>query len=339
MIHQTITFVAITTLHLAFVTSIMEIYRTDAAIWSQTETTADWQNHSSGTAYQQIAATNLPESVTNVASTVHNQLNVSLENLVSAFNIPSYVGNCSDLQEQTDADEFHYISYDGDFPDELLRTTREMYADFNTFIQTALLFICTENTSVGHEVISVARIYAHNFTEFMVRLNGSAAAIGEVAVLDTVSDLYRTSIQQVQSVRELVEHVTEMISVEGKFNAMKIIILQQSEALNFFYEPLVLEIVVGKQNELVSLLQNISERAGNMSERTDGNPFINVIRSGWIWRFLDVQYWTELLQKDTNVLVLYETKLYDTQYWQFLTYKEAPVILEIFLVVGMTGHC
>jgi len=38
------------------------------------------------------------------------------------------------------------------------------------------------------------------------------------------------------------------------------------------------------------------------------------------------------------VLVLYETKLYDTQYWQFLTYKVAPVILGIFLVVGIMGN-
>jgi hypothetical protein len=89
MIHQTITFVAITTLHLAVVTFTMGIYRTDAAIWSQTQTTTDWQDHSSGTAYQQMAATNTPESFNNVASAVHNELNASLENLVSAFNTAS----------------------------------------------------------------------------------------------------------------------------------------------------------------------------------------------------------------------------------------------------------
>jgi len=38
------------------------------------------------------------------------------------------------------------------------------------------------------------------------------------------------------------------------------------------------------------------------------------------------------------VLVLYQTELYDVQYWQFLTYKVAPVILAIYLVVGITGN-
>ena len=63
-----------------------------------------------------------------------------------------------------------------------------------------------------------------------------------------------------------------------------------------------LEIVVGKQKDLVNLLQNNSARVWYMSEQTDWNPFVNVIRSVWIWRFLDVQYWTELLEVETNVL-------------------------------------
>ena len=74
MIHQTITFVAITTLHLAFVTFTVEFYGTHAAKWSETETTTDWQDLSRGTAYQQMAATNTPESFTAVASTVNNEL-------------------------------------------------------------------------------------------------------------------------------------------------------------------------------------------------------------------------------------------------------------------------
>jgi hypothetical protein len=181
-------------------------------------------------------------------------------------------------------------------------------------------------------------MYAHNFTEFMVRLNGSTAAIGEVAVLDTVADLYRTSLQHVESVIELVGHVAEMKSAESKYNALKRTVLQELEAVNFFYETSVLEIVVGKQKELVNLLQNISERFWYISERTDGNPFVNIIRSGWIWRFLNVQYRTELLEDETNVLVLYKTELYDVQYWQFLTYKVTPMILAICLVVGITGN-
>jgi len=79
MIHHTITFVAITTLHLAFVTFTMVIYSTNAAIWNQTKTTTDWQDHSSGTDYQQMAATETHESFSNMSSTINNQLNVSLE--------------------------------------------------------------------------------------------------------------------------------------------------------------------------------------------------------------------------------------------------------------------
>jgi hypothetical protein len=145
-------------------------------------------------------------------------LNVSLDNLVSAFNVSSYIGDCSDLQEDTDADEFQFISYDSELTPELIKTAWELYGKFNTFIQTALWFFCTENITVGHDVIPMARIYAHNFTEFVVRLNGSTAAIGEVAVFDTVADLYRTSIEHVESVRELVEQLTEMISVENKID-------------------------------------------------------------------------------------------------------------------------
>ena len=176
MIHHTITFVAITTYHLAFDTFTVDNYRTDAAIWSQTESTTDWQDLSSGTAYQQVVYTNSPESFDNVASTFHNQLNVSLENLLFAFDTSSYIGTCSDLLDHMLEYTFQYIPYDCEFPQELLRTAWEMWGKFHTFIKTALWFICTGNTNVGHYVITMSRIYIHNFTEFMVRLNGNAAA-------------------------------------------------------------------------------------------------------------------------------------------------------------------
>ena len=338
MIHHTVTSVAITTLHLVFVTFTVDIYRTDAAIWSQTETTTDWQDHSSGTAYQQTAATNTPESFTNVASTFHNEFNVSLQNLVSAFNTSSYIANCSDLKEQTDADEFHYISYEDESPDELVRTTWETADEFNTLIKTALWFICTENTTVGHDAVTMSRIYVHNFTEFMVRLNDSTTAIGEVAVRDTVADLYRTSIQQMESVMELVEHLTEIISEEVKFVAMKQILVQQVEAFNMYNKTSDLEIAVGKQKEQVNLLQNISERAGNMSEHTHGNPLINVITSRNIWRFLDAQYWARSLEQETQVLDNYQTMLLEVQDAELDMNKVTPVILAVILVVGITGN-
>ena len=79
-----------------------------------------------------------------------------------------------------------------------------MWGKFHTFIKTALWFICTGNTNVAHDVIPMSQIYIHNFTEFMVRLNGSTAARGQVFVRDNVADLYRTSTQHVESLVELV---------------------------------------------------------------------------------------------------------------------------------------
>jgi len=333
MIHTTITI-----LHLAFVTFSADIYRTDAAIWSETETTTDWQDRSSGTAYQQMAATENPESFNNVASTVHSQLNVSLENLVSAFNASSYIANCSDLQEQTDADEFHYISYDGEFPVEPVRTTWEMYTEFNTFIKTALWFFCSGNTTVGHDVITMARIYVHNFTEFMVRLNGSTAAIGEVAVLDTVADLYRTSTQQVESFMELVEHLTEMVSEEEQFYAMFQNISQQMKATNPSNEHSLWVTILGESKEVASLLKNISEKAGNMSEHKDGNPFTNVITSSNISRFFHAQYWAKILENGPEMLVKNQTVVRGAQHIQFMKYTLMPVIMALVLVVGITGN-
>ena len=337
MIHHTIIFVAITTLHLAFVTFTMDIYSTDAAIWSQTETTTDWQDHSSGTAYQQMAATNSPDSFTNMASRTHNQLNVSLENLVSAFNISSYVGNCSDLLDQRNL-TFMLIPNVGELFHELTTATWDMSLKFNRLMSTAFGFFCTGDNIVGHDVISMARTYVHIFTEFMDRINSSAAAIGEVPVLDNVNDLYRTSIQQVESVKELVERLTVMILEEDKIYAINRSIFQKKEEINTFNRYSVWETIVGEQNELVSLLQNISERAGKMSEYKYGNTFINVITSSWIWRFLDAQHWARILEQETQVLVNYQTELRDLQHEEFVKYIVVPVIGAIVLLVGMMGN-
>jgi gastrin-releasing peptide receptor len=337
MIRHTITFAAITNLQLAFVTFTTDIYRTDAAICSQTETTTDWKDQSSSTAYQQMAATETPENLTNVASTFHKELSVSLD-LVSAFNISSYVGNCSDLQEQTDADEFHYIPYDEETPDELSRTTREMHGEFNSLMKIALGFICTENKTVGHDFISMARIYVHNFTEFMIRLNCRAEAIDEVAVGDNVADLYRTSIQHVHSVMEMVEYLTKMISDEDKFCAMIQNISQHIEATKSFNAYSFQVNILEELNEVESLQKNMSERARNMSEHKDGNYFTNVITSSNISRYLDAQYWENVLEQKPEILAYNQTQLHEKELINFFRKKVTPVLMAIVLVVGITGN-
>jgi gastrin-releasing peptide receptor len=338
MIPNTITFVTIATLQLVLVSFTMDIYGTDAAIWSQTETTTDQQDHYIGTGYQQIAATSTPEMSIDLATTFRSKLNVSLVNLVSAFNTSSYVGDCSDLQEHTAADELQIIPYDREFTHELVRTAWELNAEFNTLKKTALLFICTKDTTLRHNVISMSRRYVQNFTEFMVRLNNSAAELGEVAVLDNVGELYSNSVQRVELVMELVEYLTEIISEEEKLDAMKRSILQEMEEMYFLNKSSVWEITVGKQKELVNLLKHVFKMAGNMSEHKEGNPFINAITSSNISRFLDVEYMAKLLEEETQVFVQYQTELRGALHDQFVIYTVRPVIMAIVLVVGLTGN-
>jgi hypothetical protein len=75
-----------------------------------------------------------------------------------------------------------------------------------------------------------------------------------------------------------------------------------------------------------------------MSEGKDGNPFINVITSGWISRFLDAQNWARIVEKQTQVLVYFQTKLRVVQHEEFVGYTVVPVILAMVLVVGMTSN-
>ena len=330
MIHHTITFVVITTLHHAFVTFTMDIYSTNATILSQTETTTAWQDHSIDTTYQQLAATEIPESFTNMASTINNQLNVSLENLVSSFNISNYIGTCMDILDTTYV-TFMLIPNVDELLSELIKTTWDISLKFNRLMTTAFGYVCIGDKVLGHDVISMARKYVHNFKEFMDRINSSAAAIGEVAVLDTVADLYRTSIQHVESVLEAVKHLTDIISEEDNILEIFRSIIEKNREIKAFNEYSVWETIVRKQNEVVNVIQNIYERVGNMSEHTDKNPFINVISSGSIRRFLNVQYWAKEVERQTQVLVYYQTKLRDVQNNEFVRTIVVPVIMAIVL--------
>jgi hypothetical protein len=111
-------------------------------------------------------------------------------------------------------------------------------AEFNTLIKTDLWFICTGNTTLGFDNITMSGIYVHKLAEFMFRLNGNRAAAEEVAVHDTVADLYRTTIQHVQSVMVLVEHLCEVITEEEKMYAIIQNMSLQIKAGNSFKEYL-----------------------------------------------------------------------------------------------------
>jgi uncharacterized protein len=77
MIHHTVTFMFLTTSHLALVIFTMDSYSIDAAICSQTQATTNRQDHFSSTVYQQMAATDTTEGLNSEASTLHNELNAS----------------------------------------------------------------------------------------------------------------------------------------------------------------------------------------------------------------------------------------------------------------------
>lgn len=335
MINHTIILTAITILHLAFVTWTMENYTTGADIWSQTETTTNRKDDTSGSDSEQITTTNTPESFTYMAN---KELNISLENLVFRFNISNYVHNCTDINEYEDADTFQYISYDGDLLHELALTARELHDEFNELVKAAIRFICTGNKTTGHAVFSLSRIYVYKCKEFMVRLKGSTAATGEVGVFGDMADQYRTSIRHAESVTEFVEHLTEMIAEEANIDAVNQSIFQQYKEMYFFNQSSVWEIIVAQQEKLVSLLTNSFERAVNMSQQNAENAFTKVMTSSNISRLLDAQYWENLVEDETQALQELKTYLPGLRHDQFVRCTLKPVITAIVLVVGIAGN-
>jgi hypothetical protein len=147
MIHHTNTFLVITTLHLVFLTVTTDVYNTDPFIRKQKEATTDRQHHSSGTDYQKMATRDKTESFTNVASTFHNELNVRLENLLSAFNISSYTGTCSDILNYTDIN-FLLTLYNKQKFYELITMIKRMSMKFDTLVKKSGRFVCTGNTNL-----------------------------------------------------------------------------------------------------------------------------------------------------------------------------------------------
>jgi hypothetical protein len=109
----------------------------------------------------------------------------------------------------------------------------------------------------------------------MERLNNSTAR-DDVAARDTVADVYRTSIEYVKCMKLLVERLIKMLSYEDKFYAMNRHFVQHMAFINIFSQPSELEASLEKQNEVVSLLKNISGKDTKMSEFKGSNPYINV---------------------------------------------------------------
>jgi hypothetical protein len=115
-------------------------------------------------------------------------------------------------------------------------------------------------------------------------------------------------------------------------------ILRQWNTVKVFHKTSVLENVIESQKELISLLQNIYERAGDISEHKEGNPFISIITSGRLWRFFNAQYWANIIEQQNQELVICQTRMVQVQLWQSVHYKVTPVIVAIVLVVGITGN-
>jgi hypothetical protein len=152
---------------------------------------------------------------------------------------------------------------------------------------------------------------------------------------DTLEDIYRTNIEYVECQKERVEYLIEMISEKDKINAMRSVTLQQVAVVNFFSKSSELENILGNQNELVSLLKNISEKATKFSEFKHRKPCINISENS---RLLDAKYWTKLLEQQIHLLDTYQTGILKIQQQKFVMYKLQPVIITIVMVVGMTSN-
>jgi hypothetical protein len=308
----------------------MDIYGTDDSIWSQTETTTDRQDHSIGSDYQEMAATDTTESFI-------KELNVKVENILSAFNISSYIGTCSDILNYTYIN-FQYLPYEEENLNHLIRKVTLMFIDFITFVKTTSKFLCTNNTTLGNDLIYMSQEYSMKIIGVLSRVYTIAEEAGDKALARTIVNLYDTFTGHVKFVNLLIGNVNNIISEEEQIYVIRRNTLQQVAAVNFFSETSELETIVRKQKELVSLLENISKRSRELSEYTEIKPFMTVITSSEISGLFDPQYWAKLLEQENHILDTYEAGKVELHQQQCMRYYVHPMIITVVLVVGMTGN-
>jgi hypothetical protein len=183
----------------------------------------------------------------------------------------------------------------------------------------------------------MSRTYVQRCKEFLVNLSVSTtdqntAAVDQIGAFDP--EVYETSMLHAQYVMELAELITEHVKIDAMNNTIN----TKSDEIYFLNKSLVWEIIVPEQEELISLLESCVQRAVNVSKYKEENDFLTVLMSNHTSHFLDVRYWTRLLENENEELRRYKEKLLGAQHDQFLLYTVKPAVTAIVFVVGIAGN-
>ncbi|PNF34681.1 hypothetical protein B7P43_G05466 [Cryptotermes secundus] len=317
-------------------TIVVTAIETNTVTLSAPATTAKSLTGATGDDYEDIMTTNFTQTLTYVDNV--NKLNISSQDFVSAFDLSSYQNNCTQTYENVD--EYQYISYSGQFPEQLAGLASELRDEFHALITTAMLFTCSNNETTGLDVINMSRAYVEKCKEFVEELNGrmldqNTTEMQELSILDP--ELYGTSIGHAQSVMRVVERLIEMITDEEKTDALNRIIYQIHEEMHFCNETLAWDGIVRAFMEMKNFLMTRLERAENLSEYFEANVFLNGIVPNHTARFLDVLYWRDEVKAAEGTIHRYEGYRSKAQGNQIII-KSKRIITVIVFAVGITGN-
>jgi hypothetical protein len=266
------------------------------------------------------------------------KLNISSQDFVSAFDLSSYENNCDESYEAVD--EYHYVPNSGQFTGQMVRLAFALRQEFRALITTAMHFTCSSNETIGRHAINMSRAYAEKCKQFVVELKASApdqttAEVEELNVLDP--ELYVKSIARAQSVTRFVEQLTEMITDEEKADAIKRIMYQHYDRMQFCNESLAWEAILREYKEMKNLLMVRLARAVNLSKHIEENDFLNGTITNHTARFLDVPNWKHRLKKAEVEMLMYEGSLSRAQ-GDLIIIKVKSIITVVVFVVGITGN-
>jgi hypothetical protein len=337
MINRNVRIITVTTLYLTLVAMTTEMYEADAAaILSEYETSTNPTDNTSGADYEEEVTT-ITESFMDTDSNFHDISNTSSEIFASGFDISHYQNNCTEDYAYENTTVFRHVSCTGEFLHHLGSMALDLRKEFHVLLKTAMRFTCTADETLGHDIICMSRTYVQRCKEFLVNVSVSTADQNTAAVDQTGAfdpEVYETSMLYAQYVMELAELITE----HAKIDAMNNTIITESEEIYFLNKSLVWEIIVPKQEELISLLESCVQRAVNVSKYEEENDFLTVLMSNHTSHFLDVCYWTRLLDNGNETLRRYKEKLFGAQHDQFILYQVKPAVTAIVFVVGIAGN-
>jgi gastrin-releasing peptide receptor len=138
--------------------------------------------------------------------------------------------------------------------------------------------------------------------------------------------------------KEFAEQLTEQIVEVAKVYAIYQFMLEKFIATNVVNEVTQVEKIVAKQEEVVSLLQSCVQRAVAASKYKEEHDFLAILISDHTSYFLEVSYWTDLLEEENKTLHGYKAKLCVAQDVKSVLYTVQPPVMSTVFVVGITGN-